>query len=84
LVGVAVNVSEAPAHVGFVPVVNAIDTDGTSTGFTVIVMPLLVAVVGLAQVAFDVSTQVTTCPFVKAVVVNVAEFVPAFTPSTFH
>ena len=47
-------------------------------------MPLLVAVVGLAQVAFDVSTQVTTCPLVKAFVVNVGEFVPAFTPATFH
>ena len=59
-VGVAVNVTDEPAQPGFDPEVNAIDTAGTSTGFTVIVMPLLVAVVGLAQVAFEVSTQVTT------------------------
>ena len=84
MVDVAVNVTDEPAQVGLVPVVSAIDTAGTRTGFTVIVMPLLVAVVGLAQVAFEVKTQVTTCPLVKAVVVNVAELVPAFTPPTFH
>jgi hypothetical protein len=84
LVGVAVNVSEEPAQVGLVPNVIAIDTEGTSTGFTVIVIPVLVAVVGLAQVAFDVKTQVTICPLVKVVVVKVTELVPAFTPFTFH
>jgi hypothetical protein len=60
LVGVAVKVAEEPAHIGLVPDVSAIETEGTSTGFTVIVIPELVAVVGLAQVAFDVSIQVTT------------------------
>ena len=84
MVGVAVKVTEDPAQVGLVPEVIAIETEGTSTGFTVIVIPVLVAVVGLAQVAFEVKTQVTTCPLVKAVVVNVAELVPAFTPPTFH
>ena len=84
MVGVAVNVSDEPAQVGFVPEVNAIDTAGTSNGFTVIVIPVLVAVVGLAQVAFDVNTQVTICPLVKVEVMNVDEFVPAFTPLTFH
>jgi hypothetical protein len=59
LTGVAVNVTEEPAQVGFAPEVIAIDTEGTSTGLTVIEMPVLVAVVGLAQVAFDVRTQVT-------------------------
>ena len=84
MVSVAVKVTDDPAQVGFTPDVIAIDTEGTSTGFTVIVMPVLVAVTGLAQVAFDVRTQVTICPFVKVVVVNVAEFVPALTPFTFH
>ena len=73
-----------PKHIGFVPVVSAIETAGVTTGFIVIVIPLLVAVVGLAQAELDVITQVITCPLVKAVVVNVDEFVPAFTPSTFH
>jgi hypothetical protein len=59
LVGVAVKVTADPAQVGLVPAVNAIETAGISTGFTVMVIPALVAVVGLAQVALDVSTQVT-------------------------
>jgi hypothetical protein len=84
LVGVAVNVTEEPAQVGLVPVVNAIETAGTSTGFTVMVMPALVAVVGLAQVALEVSTQVTTWPVVKALVVNVVLLVPAGVPFTCH
>ena len=50
----------------------------------VIVIALLVAVAGTAQVAFDVITQVTICPLVSVVVVNVALFVPAFAPLTFH
>jgi hypothetical protein len=83
-VGVAVNVAEAPAHSGFVPVVSAIETAGVTAAFTVMVIPFDVAVAGLAQDAFDVITQVTTCPLVNVVEVNVALLVPAFTPSTFH
>jgi hypothetical protein len=59
LVGVAVKVTADPAQVGLVPAVNAMLTEGTNTGFTVMVMPALVAVVGLAQVALEVRTQVT-------------------------
>jgi hypothetical protein len=59
LVGVAVKVTDEPVHVGFVPVVNAIATEGTTTGFTVIVIPAEVAVVGVAQVALEVNTHVT-------------------------
>jgi hypothetical protein len=84
LVGVAVKVTADPAQVGLVPAVNAMLTEGTNTGFTVMVMPALVAVVGLAQVAFEVSTQVTTWPFVSALVVNVALLVPAGVPFTSH
>ena len=51
---------------------------------TVIVIPFDVAVSGLAQEAFDVSTQDTVCPFVSVVVVNDALLVPAFKPFTFH
>jgi hypothetical protein len=43
----------------------AIATLGTSAAFTVIVMPVDVTVVGLAQVALDVISQVTICPLVK-------------------
>jgi hypothetical protein len=66
------------------PAVMAIETAGTRVAFTVMVMPALVAVVGLEQVAFEVSTQVTTWPFVSALVVNVALLVPAGVPLTSH
>ena len=63
----AVNVTFVPAQM---VVAEAITF--TLTGkfeFTVIVMLLLVAVIGDAQVAFDVKMQVTTWPFVKALFV---------------
>lgn len=84
MVGVAVNVAEDPAHIGFVPVVSAIATEGASKVFTVIVIPALFAVVGLAQVAFDVRIHVTISPFAKPAVVNVGAFSPALIPSTCH
>lgn len=43
-----------------------------------------VAVTGKAQLAVDVSTQLTTSLLFKVVVVNVLLFVPVFTPFTFH
>ena len=55
-----------------------------STGFTTIVIPVLVAVVGLTHVAFEVSIQVTICPFVNVDVVNVVPPAPALTPFTCH
>ena len=66
------------------PAVSAIETAGVTLAFTVIVMPFDVAVAGLAQVALEVRTHVTICPFVNVVVVKVALFVPAFVPFTFH
>ncbi len=78
------NVTDEPAHVGFAPAVIAIATDGTTTGFIVIVIPVLVAVVGEAPVALLVITHVTICPFVKVVVVKVGELVPTFVAPTFH
>ena len=53
-------------------------------GFTTMVIPVLVAVKGLAQAALDVIIQVTTSPFAKEDVVNVVPPVPAFTPFTCH
>ena len=53
-------------------------------GLTVIVTGALVAVVGEAHVAFDVSITVTKAPFVSEVVLNDELFVPAFTPFTCH
>jgi hypothetical protein len=48
------------------------------------VTALEVAVEGTAQAAFEVSTTVTASLFAKVVDVNVAEFVPALFPFTFH
>ena len=79
---VAVNVAVEPLHITVVPV--AIETVGVTLAFTVIVTLFEVAVATEVQAAFDVKTQETICPFVKVLVVNVALFVPAFTPFTFH
>ena len=76
-------VAEAPAHIGLVPDVCAIATDGVTFEVTVMVIPELVAVDVVTQVALEVITQVTICPLVREVVVNV-EPVPAFVPLTFH
>ena len=69
LVAVAVNVMEAPEAAGLVPEVIAIVTAGVTEALTVIVMLLLEAFVAVAQVEFEVKSQVTTAPFVSVVVV---------------
>ena len=69
MVGVAVNVTELFVQLGFAPLVIAILTAGVTDPLTVIVIELDVAVVGDAQVALEVMTQVTICPFVSVVVV---------------
>ena len=81
--GTAVKVTLVPAQM-VLPGLAEMDTDGTTTAFTVMVILLEVAVVGLAHTALLVKTQVTICPLVRVVVVKVEMLVPAFTPSTFH
>ena len=78
------NVVDEPVHIGLLPVVSAITTDGGADDVTVIVIPALVAVNGLAQGEFDVMIQVTASPLVNIELVKVDEFVPAFTPFTCH
>ena len=84
MVGVAVKVTELPAQEGLLPLVTAIETEGVTLELMVIVTLLLVAVAGLAQVAFDVRIQFTIWPFVMPALVYVGEFVPTFTPLTIH
>lgn len=55
-------------------------TLGTNIGFTVMVTPFEVTTVGLAQLALDVRTQVTTSPWLRAVVVKVAVLPPTADP----
>ena len=69
LVGVAVNVTEPPVHIEVLLAVIA--TDGT-TVFVVMLIALLVAVNGLAQAALLVMITVTTSPFERVLLTNVA------------
>ena len=75
--------TDVPAHI-FVPGLATTDTDGVTSGVTVIIIPVLVTEAGLAQVAVLVSSQVTTSLLANVVVVNVALLVPALVPFTFH
>ena len=59
MVGVAVNDTEEPAHAGLLPAVIAVETEGVTFEFTVMVIPVLVAVVVVTQDALEVITQVT-------------------------
>jgi hypothetical protein len=75
-----VRLSVPPLQTGeLLPAVGA-----AGTGLTVIVIPLLVAVVGLAQDELEVSIQVTVCPVVNAELVYVVPPVPTFDPFTCH
>lgn len=58
--------------------------DGVTVEVTDIVIAFELAVLVLAQVAFEVRIQVTTWPLVSVLLVKVAELVPAFDPSTCH
>ena len=64
MVGVAVKVTEVPAQTGLAEA--AIDTLTGSSGFTVMVTVFDVAGLPVGQVAFEVSTQVTTSLLVGA------------------
>ena len=61
----------------------AITTEGV-TELVVMVIMLEVAVGVVVQLAFDVMITVTWSPFASALVVNVGELVPAFTPFICH
>lgn len=84
LVGVAVNVIDAPAQVGLEPVVSAILTAGADGVVTVIVIALDVAGLPNTPLWFEVITHVTTSPDAKVEELYVAELVPTFVPFTFH
>ena len=64
--GVAVKVIGLPVHKA---PDETIDTDAGKAPVTVMVMVLLVAGTGVAQVAFDVNSAFTRSPFAKVVVV---------------
>jgi hypothetical protein len=53
-------------------------------GSTVMVMPLLVTLAGLAHAFDEVSVQVTTSPLASVEEVYVAKLLPTFIPFTCH
>ena len=67
--GVAVKVTLAPAHIVWLPVVIAVDTEGVNVALIAMAMPVLVAVVGAAHEALLVITQLMTSAFAKVVLV---------------
>ena len=84
MVGIAVNVTDVPEQIIF-PGLAAILTDGVNTGFTVIVILLLVAGLPVAQgVALEVRITLTTSLLFKVELEKVALFVPTFDPFTCH
>ena len=82
-VGVAVNVTLVPGHM-VVPGLAAMLTEGATVDTTLIVIPVAVAVVGLAQLSEEVMTTVTTSPLTNALFEYVLLFVPTLFPFRFH
>lgn len=67
LVGVAVNVMDVPVQIE-VELAETL-TDGTDEEFTVMLIPVDVAVAGLTQAKLLVKMHVTICPLVSVVLV---------------
>ena len=82
-VGVAVNITVVPEQM-LLPVLALIETEGVTELLTVIVIVLLLAVVGEAQVALLVRVQVTVFPLERVLSLKVALLLPALLPFTFH
>jgi hypothetical protein len=82
LVGVAVKVTEVPAQI-VVAEAEMLTLTG-KFGFTVMVMAFEVAGLPVAQLALEVSTQVTTSPLASAALVYVLLFVPTGVAPTYH
>ena len=78
----ALNVTEVPAHTGLAE--GATEMLTGSSGLTIIITGLEVAGFPVAQVAFDVTTQVITLLF-TGIFVKVEFVAPVtFVPFTFH
>ena len=73
----------APAQI-VLPGLAVMLTDGTTVDPTIIVMPVEVAVVGLAQEIEDVITTVITSPLANELFEYVLVFVPTLFPFRFH
>ena len=79
----AVKVSDSPEQIAPLEF-EAIVIAGNTDELTVIIMLLLEAVVGTAQLEFEVSSQVTKSPSPSEAEVYAALLVPTLFPLTFH
>ena len=82
-VGVAVNVTFVPAQI-VLPGFALTLTDGATVDVTTIVIPVDVAVAGLAQASDDVITTVIISAFANVLFEYVLLFVPTLLPLSFH
>ena len=79
----ALKVTLVPAQI-VVPGLALMLIVGVTTGITVIAMALLTAVTGDGQARLLPMSQVTTCPFVRPVVVKVVVVMPVEVPLMRH
>jgi len=83
LVGIAVKVTLVPTQI-VLPGLAAMVTLTGNEEFTVMVRAFEVAGLPVAQVALEVSWQVTTSPLTRAALVYVVLFEPTLVPFSFH
>lgn len=82
MVGVAVKVTLVPVQMVVAVALTA--TEGTTVVFTIMVTGAEVALVGEAQDAVDVITQVITSPLFRVALVYVVLLEPTLLPLSFH
>jgi hypothetical protein len=82
-VGIAVNMTLVPEQI-VLPGLAVMLTDGTTVDPTIIVIPVDVAVVGLAQASDEFIVTVITSPLANALFEYELLFVPTLFPFRFH
>ncbi|MPN13073.1 hypothetical protein SDC9_160393 [bioreactor metagenome] len=83
MTGAATKVTEVPSQM-VSPGIAAMLTEAATEEFTDIVIAFDVAVAPTAQVAFEMTVQVTTSPLLRVLLVNVELFGPVAVPLTDH
>ena len=82
-VGIAVNMTLVPEQI-VLPGLAVMLTDGTTVDPTIIVIPVDIAVVGLAQASDEFIVTVITSPLANALFEYELLFVPTLFPFRFH
>lgn len=82
MVGTAVKSTDVPVQI--LLLLAEIVTEGVTTGFTVTPILFDDELFGEAHTELEVTIHIIVSPLFNAEVLNVAEFVPALNPFTFH